>query len=301
MMVWLRSSIVFLVLYPYLGLAQNVKAPEFSSFLGKVYKLPADSLQKGFRPYINQLDPYATIEWSELNFPSRSSDDFYPGIDLKSSYGIDFHSQMTIAKSGLYLFGLKSDDGSRLWIDNKLVLNNDVKSKDRLGHMELCADSVALLPGTYDLRIWYCQAYPTAMGIQFRAKMMRELDSVAQEPPLLLTFKFASGKWDISTIDSTQFMNSLLGLKNIEQVQIAVKGYADHIGSAISNHELSLKRATEARDFIRRHFALQKVSIEAIGEVQPDVSSDLSENRKVEIRIERVSLYSNGFLQAGND
>jgi len=269
------------------GYAQNLPDLQFSAFIGKVYQLPADSLQKGFRPYINNLEPYTTVEWAELNFPKRASDDYYPGIDLASSYGIDFHSQMTVTQPGVYLFGLKSDDGSRLWIDSKLLLNNDVKSKDRKGHMELCADSIALDKGTYDVRIWYCQAYPTAMGIQFKAKMVREIDGLLQQPPLQLSLYFDSDQSVVSSEDSLLLIHTLSGIENINASSISILGYTDDIGSAPCNVRLSKDRAEAVKALIDQYTDGDlPIVIKGLGEVVAQ-GVDRSQHRRVDVEIVR--------------
>lgn len=281
----LTSCIVFVHFFSGIGYAQEVPDLQFSTFIGKVYQLPADSLQKGFRPYINNLDPYTTVEWTELNFPKRASDDYYPGIDLGSSYGIDFHSQLTVTHAGVYLFGLKSDDGSRLWIDNQLLLNNDVKSKDRKGHMELCADSIALDKGVYDIRIWYCQAYPTAMGIQFKAKMIREIDGLPQRLPVQLSIYFDSDQSVVSPEDSLLLINTLEGIENINDSSISILGYTDDIGSAEYNVQLSKDRAESVKALIDLYTDGDlSIVIKGLGEVVAK-GENRSQHRRVDVEI----------------
>ena len=43
----------------------------------------------------------------------------------QDNFGIRFSGEFLVSKEGRYEFSLKSDDGSKLWIDNELVVDND--------------------------------------------------------------------------------------------------------------------------------------------------------------------------------
>ncbi|WP_457549376.1 PA14 domain-containing protein [Archaeoglobus sp.] len=47
-----------------------------------------------------------------------------PGNDLTDYFAVIWEGQLKIVENGTYTFTLTSDDGSWLWIDGKLVINN---------------------------------------------------------------------------------------------------------------------------------------------------------------------------------
>ena len=65
---------------------------------------------------------------------------------------IEYQGAFTVGAEGTYTFRLHSDDGSYLFIDGTLVIENDGKHKpeSRLG-------SIALGAGSHQLRLLYAQ------------------------------------------------------------------------------------------------------------------------------------------------
>lgn len=59
---------------------------------------------------------------------------------------------------------MKSDDGSRLWIDSTHVVNNDMTHG-----MRAKRESVFLRKGNYQAKLWYAQAYASRYGFMFNA------------------------------------------------------------------------------------------------------------------------------------
>jgi len=67
-------------------------------------------------------------------------------------YGLLFEGKMKIDKSGKYTFYTHSDDGSKLLIDNELVVNNDQTHGGRTEQA-----TIRLKKGIYDLNVHYFQ------------------------------------------------------------------------------------------------------------------------------------------------
>ena len=88
---------------------------------GKLYVLPdtTDSL-----PDYSRLPGVGTIAGvKKLQVRAR---EFFPAaINRSYSFGIDFRGQVWINASGDYLFTLTSDDGSLLYVDGQLLLDNN--------------------------------------------------------------------------------------------------------------------------------------------------------------------------------
>ncbi len=283
----LRCLSLILIFFMCLALAwsQDPRDPRFEVFKGMVYQLPIDSLTRGYAPYIKDLSPYTSIEWTEIDQPWRPSDEPMPGIDLTQSFGIIFTSQMTIDVSGIYLFGLRSDDGAKVWVDDWVVLDNDDAYSFTGGQrpMSLVADSIFLEAGVHDFRMWYCQAYPDKMGVQFKSKFIRAEDPPVKIPPDPIVLFHESGKHQLQESHIAQ-LNQLSQVINImgESLTIKITGYADEIGSENDNASLSVRRAAAVRDYLRDQLS---------GDIIMDIygagerSGELSANRKVVIEV----------------
>jgi len=75
------------------------------------------------------------------------ANDFLPGF-----FSIEWEGRILLPRAGTYTFGTRSDDGSQLWIDDKLVVDNGGHHSDR--YVE---SRVALSEGWHDLRLRYFQ------------------------------------------------------------------------------------------------------------------------------------------------
>jgi hypothetical protein len=79
-----------------------------------------------FLPDFQWLDPIGVIYTSTLNVTPRSFREGFPGVtDRYEWFAIDYSGRFWIEKPGPYRFELTSDDGSKLYIDGGLVVNND--------------------------------------------------------------------------------------------------------------------------------------------------------------------------------
>jgi len=218
---WSRSIDIRLTLvkYPtYLTLmlstislsSQDSNEPIFQPFEGTVYRLPFDSLNKGHRPYIYELEPYQTITWQEINQEWRANTDRFPDIDLIQAFGIDFRSTVTIPIDGLYLFGLRSDDDSVLWIDDQQVLNNTYNSSYPAEEKKKAMDLSAALRMTYE---------------------SAEYDLTQEHITLI-----------------EEWLDQIGNVGKRKRIKIV--GYADEVGTHQANNILSLQRAQEVGNYI---------------------------------------------------
>lgn len=94
-----------------------------SGLRGEIYFIPPMSLQL---PKFQKLKPVGTIYATELNVPRRSFTQGFPGVtDRFEWFAIDYTGTFWIEKPGKYMWGVVSDDGSKLYIDGHLVIDND--------------------------------------------------------------------------------------------------------------------------------------------------------------------------------
>jgi hypothetical protein len=102
---------------------------------------------------IHRCDPVAVFYTDTFDIPERQFTQGFPGITGRSSwFMVDYRGSFTVSQGGAYRFRLHSDDGSYLYIDGALVIENDGK------HEPMSAwGSVLLQPGHHQLKLLYAQ------------------------------------------------------------------------------------------------------------------------------------------------
>lgn len=126
-----------------------------SGFTGQIYYLkPGTEVLPNFK----KMKPKGKIYTTTLNVPPRSFTQGFPGLtDRFEWFAIQYEGKFWVEKPGNYDFALTSDDGSKLHIDDKMVIYNDgihppVTEK---GNVKLTA-------GVHKIRVSYFQG-PRAM------------------------------------------------------------------------------------------------------------------------------------------
>ena len=141
----------------FLANAQDEPAVKFgttvvinSGFRGLVYHIRHDSQRL---PDFHKLKPAGAIYTSVLNIPTQNFRAGFPGVTKRFEwFAIDYSARFWIEKPGLYRFALVSDDGSRLYIDDREIIDNDgIHPAERRG------GSVDLSGGIHQIRVSYFQ------------------------------------------------------------------------------------------------------------------------------------------------
>ena len=149
-------AVALLVLLAQGALAQE-SVPTFgttvvvnSGLKGVVYHIRRNSEHL---PKFEKLKPEGTIYTSSLNVPPRDFKSGFPGVTKRTEwFAIDYTGRFWIEKPALYRFSLTSDDGSRLYIDGQLVVDND-----GLHVPQVRTASLELAGGVHDIRVSYFQ------------------------------------------------------------------------------------------------------------------------------------------------
>lgn len=110
--------------------AQQNEIPTFgttvvisSGLCGRIYEIPRGT---SWLPRFSKLEPIGTIYTTALNVPPRNFSEGFPGVTQRSEwFAIDYTGQFWIQRPGKYQFALNSDDGSKLYIDGHVVIDND--------------------------------------------------------------------------------------------------------------------------------------------------------------------------------
>lgn len=271
--------------------------PVFSTFKGTVYKIPARKIAKGYTSEVMDFKVIAEIELEELNIPERQDDIKIPGVPVTNAFGIVFTSAMEIVKAGNYTFSLSSDDGSRLYINKKSVINND-----KLHKMREMRDTTFFKPGKYPVKVWFFQGVPDRYGLILKAHYLNEgsqedqLEAAVTNSDSLVfdenQIRFAYNSFEIDSV-GLQFIDQLAKVLNTKTLsRIIIKGHTDSQGSQKYNQALSLKRAEALKNELALRLKSKDIAfnIEGIGESQPTASNETPEgraqNRRVEVLLE---------------
>ena len=117
---------------------------------GQVYEL-LEGMK--YLPYFTFMKPVTTVYTKCLNIPAQDFSQGFPGLpNLKEWFAIDYQGAIWISKPGPYRFQLTSDDGSRLFIDDVVVINNDGIHAQQTEEGE-----IRLKKGSHQIRISFFQ------------------------------------------------------------------------------------------------------------------------------------------------
>jgi hypothetical protein len=121
-----------------------------SGLRGEIYYLRPNTL---VLPKFEKLKPVGTIYTTGLNLSPREFTEGFPGVTKRFEwFAIDYTGRFYIDKPGKYHFALASDDGSKLYIDGEIIINNDGV------HPTVRMDgSVLLTGGIHTIRLSYFQ------------------------------------------------------------------------------------------------------------------------------------------------
>ena len=118
--------------------------------VGNVFQLAPNT---NLLPDFSQMQALSSIVVGNLDIPNRAFDTGFPGVpDLFEWFGIQFSGRINVAADGWYDFKISSDDGSKLFIDGVMVIDNDGTHavREKTGR-------VYLMAGAHDITIDYFQ------------------------------------------------------------------------------------------------------------------------------------------------
>jgi hypothetical protein len=119
--------------------------------LGRVYDIP---LETRLLPDFDALSPVETLCLDRLDVtPRRSVYPGFPGLrDRFRWFAVDLGGVFSVEDPGPYEFRLTSDDGSQLYVDDTLVVDNDGYHPTRMA-----TGGARLAPGQHTVRVGYWQ------------------------------------------------------------------------------------------------------------------------------------------------
>jgi len=300
----IRKALLLIVLYliswSNVSAQNKVPRPKFDTFKGSVYSMRVMEVMKGkarvkglqqhYGDNVFDYNKITEIELAEINIPeTQIGEGKFPGVEKTSQFCMVLYSTMEIELEGCYEFSLNSDDGSTLWIEDEIALNNDG------GHqMKLKKDTIGLTKGKYDIKLWYFQGLPDKFGFQFNSKLVGKLPSCEQrevtkeiEIPSYLLFESGAYQLTDQANNELSIIADLIHQKQLQSIEII--GHTDNKGTPKSNMTLSIRRAEHVLARLQELVGDASITFIALGrgEEEPKTSNDSeegrSDNRRVQI------------------
>lgn len=113
--------------------------PKERALQGNIYFLPENTRKL---PDFDEIEPTGTVYAEKIDIPKRRFEEGFPGIDDRFEwFGVVYAGTFDVAQAGEHKFRLLSDDGSKLWIDGELIIDNDGQHppKEKTGKVDLDA------------------------------------------------------------------------------------------------------------------------------------------------------------------
>jgi outer membrane protein OmpA-like peptidoglycan-associated protein len=266
---------------------------------GDIYYLPegTDKL-----PDFSTLRPVGTISTTTLNVPAQSFDQGFPGVTNRFEwFAIDYHGAFAVSAPGFYRFRLTSDDGSKLFVDGKQVIDND-----GVHGSNAVEDSVQLDEGPHSIEVQYFQGprYEVALVLEMAHgdEDYQPLDfarygaaSFRQEGNRLIARLGGSVLFDTNSSQlKPQAMAALNELKASmidpnPTGHIIVEGHTDNVGGDADNQRLSEARAQSVVRWLTEHgVPASRIEAHGYGKTRPAYPNDTPANRALNRRIEII-------------
>jgi hypothetical protein len=146
---------------------------------GRVYYIPENTETL---PDFSRLRPVGTISATRLDIQPQSFTAGFPGVtDRFEWFAIDYKGRISLVEAGTYTFRLTSDDGAKLFIDGREVIDNDGIH----GPGSIDAE-VELAAGIHEIRVPYFQGPREEIALVLEwgpdAENLRPLDFAALAP-----------------------------------------------------------------------------------------------------------------------
>ncbi len=235
-----------------------------------------------------------------LNIEPQRFDKGFPGITNRYEwFAIDYKGKIYIPESKTYTFSLLSDDGAKLIIDGKLVIDND-----GVHPPEEKRGKVYLKRGLHTVEVQYFQGprYYVALVLSvikegkkvpfdIRAFAPVQMQEKACEVKLTMGsgILFDFNKYNLKK-EAREVLDAVVKqLQNIPYTLIVVAGHTDDIGSETYNYRLSLKRAQSVANYLKaKGIPSDAIKTIGYGEKRPRVPNDIPEHRAMNRRVEIV-------------
>ncbi|MDX1964364.1 MAG: c-type cytochrome [Pirellulales bacterium] len=166
---------------PHLHLTAQ-EANDIANYLLKDTQVPAPLRQSIYEHSINSLAELDQLQPTTVGNAFRFELGEYAG---KSNFAMKFEGYLEIPTAGDYTFFVSSDDGTGLWIDDQLVVDND-----GIHATQQKSGTITLQPGKHAIRLVYFQGGGQAtLNVKFKGPNIEQgpipsaLLTASKDPP----------------------------------------------------------------------------------------------------------------------
>jgi len=284
----------------------NEKIP--FSLVGYVYYLPKRTNR--LPDFFDIRNSVGKVYTNKLEIKQTSFLTGFPGItDRYEWFAIDYHGFFAIDSAQTYEFALFSDDGSKLFIDNQLVVNND-----GLHSAMVRRGNIFLTEGIHRMNVQYFQGPrdQIALTLYYSTEKSKYLNvfNFNYFKPIKLIQKEEPTNKDVISLEianSILFSYDAYALKDVaklvldeivdfylinnQEKSLIIEGYTDNKGSDQYNLDLSVNRANAVKNYIAKSTGLKnRILIKGYGESKPKNDNATEKNRAENRRVELIIL-----------
>jgi outer membrane protein OmpA-like peptidoglycan-associated protein len=286
------------------------KDPGLYNLKGKIYFLEEGT--SGMPEGLEARKVEGVIYTDKLDVPQRDFKEGFPGVtDRVEWFGILYTGTFQVTTPGEYSFTLSSDDGSRLWIDGKQIVDDDGTHPTQEAE-----GKVNLTKGMHSMKVWYYQGPMYEIALQLfvtppgaegqrifsvadfnsgLAEAAKNLDVTVTPEGIKVNLDaavlFDTAKWTLKPVAKKQISDVLQMLRAYPTARVEVSGHTDIVGDEAYNQKLSEQRAASVNKALADAGLPSGVSVEThgYGKTRP-VADNTTEkgrakNRRVEILI----------------
>lgn len=274
------------------------KDEHINNFTGTIYFIP-ENTQK--LPDFNKLTPVGKIYTNSLDVEEQNFEKGFPGVTNRFEYfAIDYKGEFYLKDTSVYCFVLGSDDGSKLFIDDSLLIDNDYQH-----WLIYVYKYIWLKKGLHKIEVQYYQGPRYGIALILRYKKLE--DKLFQIFNLSLLYPISVNEKDSSIdisigneilFDFNSFELSEVAKKALNEIKrviidktklksVIIEGHTDDIGSDDYNMSLSLNRANAVKVFLAGVGVNSKnIITKGYGKAKPKFPNIDDESRKKNRRIE---------------
>jgi outer membrane protein OmpA-like peptidoglycan-associated protein len=288
----------------------GTKNPGLFNLKGTIYYLSDDTNE--MPADIEKRKPQGVIYTDKLDIPLRNFTEGFPGVTGRFEwFGLVYTGTFEIVKAGLYKWRIESDDGSRLWIDGREIINND-----GIHGMDNKEGELKLSNGLHAIKVWYFQGPATEVGLRLfvtrPGEKNEKIFSLSDFSPTvsnaIKTVNAQATKDGIRVELDARFLfdtnkyelkpSALSSVKSLVQIIVTypgclvkVEGHTDNVGRDEDNQKLSENRARSVKESLLKTGVPINTRFEVTGHGKTKPVADNTtekgreKNRRVEILI----------------
>lgn len=282
----------------------NEKIP--FSLVGFVYNLPRGTSR--LPEEFDVTESVGKVYTNVLDIPTRSFSDGFPGLTNRFEwFAIDYHGFFAINSSDWHEFILESDDGSKLFIDGAIVINNDGTHSPmkRKG-------SVLLEEGIHRMNVQYFQGPRHQIALRLFYKTSHEpyfqpfnfndfmplkiekgisaesIDSNIVSIEINSSVLFAFDDYQLKS-EAMLVLDEIVDAYLLDKPDLGmvIEGHTDDMGSDAYNLLLAENRAKSVKNYFEgKHMLSGRIWKLSYGETKPKYENNSDKNRTDNRRVE---------------